>query len=220
MLTPRVAPPSKSRHMARARTGAARNGAVTSEPAAPEPKVEPVPVADPDEPEFLRRARELERTGHKRRVAMLAGSVALALLLVLQVATTFRNSLAARYPGLNPALSALCTSLGCKVELPMQIDALSIETGELQTIGADTFSLVTLLRNQSALTQAWPSIELELTDGADKPLVRRVFAPGDYLPAGRHSAAGFKARSEQPVKLHFQLKDVKASGYHIAVFYP
>ena len=102
----------------------------------------------------------------------------------------------------------------------MQIDALSIETGELQTIGADTFSLTTLLRNQSALNQAWPHIELELTDAVDKPLVRRVFSPREYLPAGQNPANGFGARSEQPVKLYFQLNDVKASGYHIAVFYP
>lgn len=204
--TPRIAPPPKPRVLGKARPR------VLHELPPPEP--------DPDEPEFVKRGRELERTGRKRQIAMAAGSAALGLVLLLQAATTFRNTLAARYPGLAPGLTSLCASLGCKLELPMQIDALSIETGELQTIGADTFSLTTLLRNQSALNQAWPHIELELTDAVDKPLVRRVFAPAEYLPAGQHPVAGFSARSEQPVKLYFQLKDVKASGYHIAVFYP
>ena len=190
--------------------------------ARPKP-VEPEPAAAPpenDEPEFVKRGRELERTGRKRQIAMLAGAVVLALLLLLQGVTTLRNVLVARFPGLSPAIAGACQVLNCRLELPAQIDALSIETGELQTIGADTFSLVTLLRNQSALTQSWPYIELELTDAADKPLLRRVFAPKDYLPQGVSPAKGFGARSEQPVRLYFELKQIKASGYHIAVFYP
>ena len=31
---------------------------------------------------------------------------------------------------------------------------------------------------------------------------------------------GFGPHSEQSVKLYFELKDLKASGYHIAIFYP
>ncbi len=190
----------------------------------PAPKIaEPEPPAaepEPDEPEFVRRGRELERVGHKRRIAMMAGSALLVLTLLLQGVTTFRNVLVARFPGLNPAIASVCGAIGCRLELPAQIEALSIETGELQTIGANTFSLVTLLRNQSALTQTWPNIELELTDASDKPLLRRVFTPADYLPPGVSPAKGFGGRSEQPVKLYFELKQLKASGYHIAVFYP
>jgi hypothetical protein len=67
--------------------------------------------------------------------------------------------------------------------------------------------------------QAWPSLELTLTDPNDKPLVRRVFAPREYLSSGT-AAGGFAGRSEQTVKLSFQLADLKPSGYHIAIFYP
>ena len=34
------------------------------------------------------------------------------------------------------------------------------------------------------------------------------------------SAKGFAGRSEQPIKLFFQLDGIKASGYHLAIFYP
>jgi hypothetical protein len=34
------------------------------------------------------------------------------------------------------------------------------------------------------------------------------------------AARGFGPRSEQAVKLSFELNQVKASGYHIAIFYP
>jgi hypothetical protein len=121
---------------------------------------------------------------------------------------------------LKPALVAACGAIGCKVTLPAQPDALAIETGELQTVGANTYAFSTTLKNGSGLAQAWPSIELALTDANDKPVLRRVITPADYLPAGADQARGFPPHSEQPVKLYFELSQIKASGYHIAVFYP
>lgn len=182
---------------------------------------EPEPAeAESEEPEFVRRSRLEEESGRTRRMLMAAGVAVLALALVAQGVTTFRNVLAAQFPQLKPVLTATCALLGCRIELPAQIETLSIETGELRTLGGDTFLLTTLLRNQGSLTQAWPNIELALTDTEDKTLVRRVFTPAEYLPKGAAPAKGFGGRSEQPVKLTFELNQIKASGYHIAVFYP
>ncbi|GGY72171.1 DUF3426 domain-containing protein [Pseudoduganella plicata] len=173
-----------------------------------------------DEPEFIRQANRREHLGRNARVVMRWGTPLLVLLLLLQIGTTFRNPLAARYPALAPALSALCAPFLCKVELPMQIDTLAIEQGELQTLSDNTFSFATVLRNGSRTAQAWPHIELVLNDAADKPVLRRVFAPRDYLGNPADLRQGFRPRSEQPVKLYFQLNRLKASGYHIAIFYP
>lgn len=180
----------------------------------------PPPEPEMDEPEFVRRGRRQEKASRNRRILMSVGSLLLLATLLVQGVTTFRNVLAAQFPQLAPALGSACALLGCRVELPSQIEALSVETGELQALGADTFSLTTLLRNQSRLLQAWPSLELALTDANDKPLLRRVFTPAEYLPPAIAPAKGFAARSEQPVKLHFELKQLKASGYRIAIFYP
>jgi len=184
-------------------------------------------VPETDEPEFVKRSRKQEQTGRMRRILMGVGAALLLLVLASQVVLNFRNVLAARYPGARPALESACALLGCRVELPTQIDNLAIENGELITLGPDTYSLNTLLRNQGSLVQAWPSIELELTDANDKPVLRRVFAPADYLPqntatgaAAGGTAAGFGGRSEQAIKLHFALDDLKPSGYHIFIFYP
>ncbi|MFZ4873522.1 DUF3426 domain-containing protein [Janthinobacterium sp. Mn2066] len=187
-----------------------------------EPVFETVAPADTtaDEPAFVTQGRRREQSGKAMRVAMAAGSVVLLLLLLLQGMTTFRNPLAAQFPEFKPALAAVCSLSGCKVDLPAQIEALSIEQGELQTLAPNTFSYVSLLRNQSRNVQAWPSIELSLNDGNDKPVVRRVIAPRDYLPAGADPAKGFAARSEQSIKLYFSLDQLTASGYHIAIFYP
>jgi predicted Zn finger-like uncharacterized protein len=178
-----------------------------------------VPANDPDEPEFVKRSRKQEASGQTRRVLMIAGAAVLALLLAVQLLLEFRNVLAARYPGARPLLTAGCALLRCRIGLPSQIDSLAIETGELSTLGVDTYSLNTLLRNQASLVQAWPSIQLELTDANDKPLLRRVFGPADYLPQGVSAAAGFAARSEQPVRLNFALTELKPSGYHMIIFY-
>ncbi|HEU4374639.1 MAG TPA: DUF3426 domain-containing protein [Telluria sp.] len=219
--------PEPSPEMAVAVSKSARRNAAERRKQAPvvvlpaEPVVaEPEPEPESDEPEFVRRSRLREQTGRTRRIALGAGSALLLIALAAQGLTTFRNVLAARYPSAKPTLVAACTVFGCKVELPAQIDVLSIETGELQTLGANTFSFTTLLRNTGTLAQAWPHIELTLTDANDKPLVRRVFTPAEYLPQGVAPAKGFGARSEQPVKLFFELNQIKASGYHIAIFYP
>jgi predicted Zn finger-like uncharacterized protein len=184
------------------------------------PKLRVPASTEPDEPEFVKRSRKQEASGRTRRLLMIGGAVLLALLLAAQLVLEYRNVLAARYPGARSVLNAGCAVLRCRLGLPAQIENLSIETGELSTLGVDTYSLNTLLRNQGSLVQAWPSIQLELTDANDKPLLRRVFGPADYLPQGVPAAAGFAARSEQPIRLNFALTGLKPSGYHMIVFYP
>jgi len=194
-------------------------------PVAPEPAIEAeaeetAGAPADDEPAFVTQGRRREQSGKALRVAMAIGSVVLLLLLLLQVMTTFRNPLAAQFPQWKPTLVALCKLSGCQVDLPAQIEALAIEQGELQTLKEQTFSYVSLLRNQSRSVQAWPSIELILNDANDKPLLRRVIAPRDYLPANIDVSKGFAPRSEQTIKLYFALDQLTASGYHIAIFYP
>jgi predicted Zn finger-like uncharacterized protein len=187
---------------------------------APLPKLKPKPVpVEPDEPAFVKQGRAREEGGRTRTRLMAGGCALLALALAAQLFVSGRDVLAASYPSLRPLAEGICAAFGCQVNLPTQIDTLSIETGELQTLGNGAFTYTTLLRNQGMLVQAWPSLELTLHDANDKPLVRRVFTPREYLGAGV-GAAGFTAHTEQAVKLSFQLNDLKPSGYHIAIFYP
>jgi predicted Zn finger-like uncharacterized protein len=173
-----------------------------------------------DEPGFVKRDRRRQKFGKAATIAMSLGSVLLVAALIGQGLTTFRNQIAAALPPLKPGLLAACNALGCKIELPAQIDDLTIEQGELQTLSETTFSFTTLLRNQSATAQAWPHIELVLDDASDKAVLRRVFTPRDYLGADVALDKGFAPHTEQSVKLYFELNQLKASGYHIAVFYP
>jgi len=169
---------------------------------------------------FVKRVDRSQKYGKAVTITMAVAVPILLAGLVLQAATTFRDTLAANYPQLKPALTAVCQPLGCKIALPTQLDALSVEPGELASMTENTFSFSTVLRNQSKTPQAWPHVELTLNDNADKPVLRRVFTPGEYLPSPAEVEKGFAPRSEQSIKLYFELKELKASGYHIAIFYP
>jgi len=226
VITPPAAahvPPVAARTPAakRAEKAAARRSKLTPTRIEAQPKLR---AAEIDEPEFVKRSRQQEENGRARKIALIAGAIGLAVLLLAQGVLSFRNTLAARFPAAKPALVVGCAVFGCRVELPAQIDNLAIETGELTTLGGGAYSYTTELRNAGSTAQAWPSLELALTDANDKPLVRRVFAPADYLAAGtagaNSAANGIAPRAEHAIKLHFRVDDLKPSGYHIAVFYP
>jgi predicted Zn finger-like uncharacterized protein len=217
-MIPPLITPARSK-AARASETRARRSKLTPTKIEP-PKLRLAVEGDADEPEFVKRSRRQERMGRTQRMLMAAGAVVLLLVLLAQAVLGFRNTLAAQHPGLKPGLAGACAVLGCRVELPAQAENLVIETGELATLGPNTYALNTLLRNQGSLVLAWPSIELELTDANDKPVLRRVLAPADYLPRGTSPAGGFGPHSEQPVTLHFTLDGLQPSGYHTFVFYP
>lgn len=214
---PSAPPVARTPSAKRADKAAARRSRLTPTRIDAPPKIR---VPESDEPEFVKRSRQQEQSGRTRKIAMLAGSIVLLLILAAQGAITFRSALAARFPGAKPALVSGCALLGCRVELPAQVDNLVIDTGELTTLGGGAYAFTTQLRNQGAVPQAWPSLELSLTDANDKPLVRRVFAPRDYLVATTPTANGLAPRVEQAITLHFRVDDLQPSGYHIAVFYP
>jgi len=205
---------------ARARRVKAASPHIDEAPKPPPPPPKPTPKPDIDEPEFVRSTRQREASSKTRRIALAVGSVLLLIALVVQAAVSFRDVLAARHPGLRPALVSTCALLGCSVNLPARPEQLVIETGELITLGGNAYTFSTVLRNQGDMALAWPSLELTLNDLDDKPLVRRVFAPRDYAGAAAAAPTGFAARGEQQVRIHFRLEGAEPSGYHIAVFYP
>lgn len=152
----------------------------------------------------------------------IAGSALLTFVLLLQSAYFFRVELAARMPGLKPALVALCQPLGCEVPLPRDTELMGIESSDLEADPAHE-SLITLhalLRNRASYAQAFPDLELTLNDMDDKPLARRVFRPSDYLPPVEKEQNGLLPNRELVVKLRLDVTDLKPTGYRLVLFYP
>jgi len=175
-----------------------------------------------DEPDFVVKGRRRQRIGRAVRLLMGVGAFLLSLSLLLQSAYVFHDQIAARLPAAKPLLAQMCQVFACQMGLPAQIDAVSLESSELQSVAPDknVFVFNALLRNHGTTAQAWPNIELTLNDANEQPVARRIFTPHDYLPGTRDASNGFAAESERPIKLFLSLPQLKASGYRVYLFYP
>lgn len=166
---------------------------------------------------------EAERAPQSRRSSRLWALATLLLLLLLLAQTIylFRIELAARLPVLKPALLGYCRILKCSLPLPQKASMMSIESSELRDDPAhrNQIMLIALLRNRAPYTQAFPDLELTLTDSQDHALARRIVSPRDYLPEPEDLAAGMAANQEHNIKLHLDTADLKPVGYRLVLFY-
>ena len=148
----------------------------------------------------------------------------LLLLLALggQLAFRFRSEIAVALPSLRPALEALCQALNAELPLPRHVELVSIETSDLQTDAAHGNLLVlnATLRNRANYGQAYPALELSLTDTQDAAIARRVFLPSEYLSPKLAEDKLFLANSDVPVRVWIEAKEISAAGYRLYVFYP
>jgi predicted Zn finger-like uncharacterized protein len=145
----------------------------------------------------------------------------LAGALAAQTVYLFRADIARNWPQLRPALVAACARLHCTVALPRIAGAISVEASDLQSDPgkAGRFVLNATIRNRAPHLQAYPHLELTLTDGQDRPLVRRVLSPQDWAPR-TDIERGFVAGGDIVVALPFEARGIDATGYRIYVFYP
>lgn len=158
----------------------------------------------------------------QRRWPWIAASFLLAILLLAQAAYFFRVELAARLPGLKPALIDACRMLDCSVPLPQHADLMGIESSDLEADPArgNRITLNALLRNRAPYAQAFPDLELTLNDLNDKPLARRMFRPADYLPPAESEQAGLRPNREVAIKLYLDTTDLRPTGYRLVLLYP
>jgi len=150
------------------------------------------------------------------------GNALLVVGLLAQTLFFFRTELASLAPSLRPALEQACSALGCHVPLPNNPDLLSIETSSLEADPnhANIVKLHATQRNRASYPQAYPLLELTLTDYQDKLLARRLFQPQEYLPPGTPLQNGMPAQDEIEVKLTIDMGETKAAGYRVYLFYP
>lgn len=142
------------------------------------------------------------------------------LLLLLQAVMQFRTELSVLFPEVKPALRKTCALLGCELSLPHKPDLLSIEASDLHPDADNRLILAATLKNRAPFVQAYPALEVTLTDTGDQPLLRKVIQPNEYLPKNIDLAAGFAANSETALNLSLETDVSDAAGYRIYLFYP
>ncbi|MES2771403.1 MAG: DUF3426 domain-containing protein [Pseudomonadota bacterium] len=146
----------------------------------------------------------------------------LALLLLGQSVFYFRSELLFYAPRLRPTFEAMARVFAFTIPLPMQIEQLSIDSSDLQIDPehGERLSLQATLRNRAAYAQAYPLLELSLTDTEDKVIARRVFRAQEYLPANATGTPAFAANQELALRLSIEARNIQAAGYRLYIFYP
>jgi len=102
---------------------------------------------------------------------------------------------------------------------------MSIESSDLQADPRREGLIVlnAVLRNRARFAQDYPALELTLTDEGDRPLVRRVLSPRDYLDSARLAqlvAQGIAPGGEASLRVFLDSSRTRATGYRLYLFYP
>lgn len=201
-----------------------------------EEPIEIVGLSDPDRgPDSLFDERERQqqsqrqlqvedRRGRKPLWLWLGGVLLLLLLAGLQLTYVFRTELTRWLPESRPWLEEACAALGCDVPYPKVIagDMIVIDGSSFTPDAAleGRFRLAASILNKAPFDQAWPHLELTITDRFDIAIARRVFKPEEWLPPVYASLPAFEANSEVTANLVLDLDKLPASGYRLYVFYP
>ena len=148
-------------------------------------------------------------------------AVLAALALIAQALLYFRSEIAAGMPIAREPLAEACRLLGCELRLPRQVKLLSIDSYEVrpdpQREGVIVLNAV--IRNRAPFAQAYPALQLTLTDDANRELVSRAILPRDYLDPAV-VARGIEAGGEAALTVHFDASRTRATGYELVLFYP
>ncbi len=169
-------------------------------------------------PSFMQppRAPAVPTTARSRLLQAAAGA-ALAVALLSQLAYAWRDTVAAQVPALKPLLESACVAIGCRIESPRHLAALTVEGSNLrQRNGEGLYELVVALRNRSAASVRAPAFELTLIDSQGKSLIRRVLTASDMGAPEDRLGGG----TEWNLQVALQVDDRRIAGYTVEIFYP
>ncbi len=147
-----------------------------------DPSARARPQSPPRHPSFLRTISAPVRSDGSRWPGIVAAAV-LVMLLVLQLLLAQRVELAATQRW-RPVISSLCTVLRCDVPLWHQPSAYTMLARDVQaaTSRAGVLQVKASFRNDAQWPQAWPALQLQLTDVNGQAVAARVLQPSDYHP--------------------------------------
>ena len=238
---PRIAPDPDDRPW-RAPAAVSRSAPVSTEPVLREPSwreiderdADPNPEVDQDRDQDRHHARDYDRAPpayarYARKKASAATTWLWALgvgvllgTLTIQSTYLMRVEIARQWPQLRPTLVAICGQLGCEMPLPRHAQTIRVSASDLESDPErpTDFILHARVHNEARYLQAFPYLELTITDARDRPLARRVLEPAEWLDP-ESVEAGFGGRSHIELRLPFNAPELSgAAGYRLYAFYP
>lgn len=166
-----------------------------------------------------------ERGGRLQRWIWGIGALCLLFALAGQAAYRFRAELTALAPQTREPLKNACRTLGCELPLPRRPELMSIDSSELQADSRREGLIVlnAVIRNRARFAQEYPALELTLMDDGERPVLRRVLGPRDYLERPRSDELlrqGIAAGAETTLHVFLDTSRTRATGYRLYLFYP
>lgn len=164
---------------------------------------------------------KFQLTKPKRNIWLIIAVLLLIVVALLQSIYFLRSTIAAHYPQFKPYLEQACVQLQCKINLPQYLNLLTIDDSDMQEsedyLGVINFS--SLLINNAVHAQAFPNIELTLTDIDDKPVLRKLVRPQEYLSTNINMQTGIAAREEIRIHLVINVQNLSVAGYRVLLTY-
>ncbi len=156
-----------------------------------------------------------------RSPVLITLAILFILIAILQCIYFYRDAIAMQYPESKPLLMRLCQPLGCKINLPKEIQLFSIDDS---TIAEDTdhqgvIRLSSTITNRANFNQAYPNLEVTLTDTQDKPKLRRIFRPDEYLSKETQLEEGIASGDSIELEMPLMADDFKPAGFRLLVSY-
>jgi predicted Zn finger-like uncharacterized protein len=162
----------------------------------------------PEAEEEPRRAAKLPAAGGSLGDYLKWGGLSLVALLVLGGQYLFFNfQELARQPEWRPLYSSICSTLGCQMPNPSDVDQLRGANLVVRSHPSVANALVVdaIIFNEAAYPQPFPVLQLTFSSLKDKPVASRRFTPEDYI-AGE--LRGMEAMPPGvPVHVSFEILD-------------
>ena len=145
----------------------------------------------------------------------------LLLSAVLQTVYFLRAEISWRYPSSQTYLKLACKKIGCDIALAKQINLLVLDDTDLleDELRVGLMHLSSTIVNQAAFSQAYPTIELTLTDIEGRAKFTSRFSPHDYLEHGTDAKLGLAAGQSLKLMLPLANPDPSMAGYRVRLFY-
>lgn len=159
-------------------------------------------------PSFLRSTARVPATRAPRWQWLLAAG--LGVLLLVQIAVADRARLAAD-ASTRPLVGALCAVLRCTLPPWHEPAAFTMLSREVRPVPGQPGALQVhaSFRNDARWAQAWPALQLSLSDADGRVIGSRVFLPQDYL--GPDGDLSQRLEPRQSAQIAFRLREPAAA---------
>ena len=147
----------------------------------------------------------------------IASSLLLALLLTGQIAYYERRTIV-RNEAARPWLEHACKIIGC--QLPLRFDPLQLLVLDRDVkphpAAKGALMISASIKNTAPFAQAYPLVEIKLTDLGGKQVALRRFSPGEYLQDQTAFEAGLPSGASLPIVFEVQDPGREAVNFEFA----